>query len=156
MSLYEDLVIKNSHIPIGDNFKSNSNFRGLYDMGVIVIDKQLTETRKAEVLFEELAHHKLTWGDITDQSQFNNRKFENYARRAGYQAALPLRIIVEAYHYGISNLYELAQYTQLSEEYINKAIEHYKMKYGLSTYYNGYVIKFEPLQVFEYKKIDNY
>lgn len=154
MSLYEDLVIKNSHIPIGDNFKSNSNFKGLYDMGVIVIDKQLSETRKAEVLFEELAHHKLTWGDITDQSKFNNRKFENYARRAGYQAALPLRIIIEAYHYGISNLYELAEYVELSEEYIIKVIGFYKKKYGLSTYCNGYVIKFEPLQVFEYKNIE--
>lgn len=156
MSLYEDLVIENSHIPIGDNFKSNSNFRGLYDMGVIVIDKHLTETRKAEVLFEELAHHKLTWGDITDQSQFNNRKFENYARRAGYQAALPLRIIIEAYHYGVSNLYELADYVQLGEEYIIEILEFYKKKYGLAKYYNGYVIKFEPLQVYEYRDIEQY
>lgn len=154
MSLYEDLVIKNNHIPIGDNFKSTSNFKGLYDMGVIVIDKQLSETRKAEILYEELAHHKLTWGDITDQSQFNNRKFENYAKRAGYQAALPLRLIIEAYCYGVSNLYELSNYVQLSENYILEAIDVYKKKYGLDVYYKGYVIKFEPLQVFKHQELD--
>ncbi len=92
MSLYEDLVIKNMHIPIDDGIALKGNFEGFYDNGVILIDKNLPETRKAEVLYEELAHHKLTYGNILDQSQFNNRKFENYARRHGYESALPLQI----------------------------------------------------------------
>ncbi|MEJ7420238.1 ImmA/IrrE family metallo-endopeptidase, partial [Staphylococcus warneri] len=77
-----------------------NGYSGFYKDGVILIDKNLSERRKAEVLYEELAHHKLTYGNILDQSKFNNRKFENYARRYGYEAALPLRIIVEAHHYG--------------------------------------------------------
>ena len=112
MSLYEDLVINNKHIPIDDGIVLKGDFEGFYDNGVILIDKNLSETRKAEVLFEELAHHKLTYGNILDQSKWINRKFESYARRHGYEAALPLRIIVEAHHYGVNNLYELAQYVQ--------------------------------------------
>ena len=92
---------------------------------LILIKRNLSETRKAEVLYEELTHHKLTYGNILDQSKFNNRKFENYARRYGYENALPLRIIVEAHNYGISNLYELAEYVQLSEEYIVEILKHY-------------------------------
>lgn len=153
MSLYEQLVIKNKHIPIDDGMTLNGKFEGFYDNGVILIDKNLSETRKAEVLYEELAHHKLTYGNILDQSKWINRKFENYARRHGYEAALPLRIIVEAHHYGVSNLYELAEYVQLSEEYIVEILKHYKNKYGIGTHYGEYLITFDPLRVFKYKEI---
>ncbi|HCD9364488.1 TPA: ImmA/IrrE family metallo-endopeptidase, partial [Staphylococcus aureus] len=114
MYLYEKMVIENKEIPIDDG-KSLGNFEGLYDNGVILINKNLSERRKAEVLYEELAHHKLTYGNILDQSKFNNRKFENYARRHGFISAVPLREIVEAYNYGVRNLYELSEYLQLSE-----------------------------------------
>lgn len=154
MSLYEDLVIKNMHIPIDDGIALKGNFEGFYDNGVILIDKNLPETRKAEVLYEELAHHKLTYGNILDQSKWINRKFENYARRHGFEAALPLRIIVEAHNYGVSSLYELADYVQLSEKHVLEILEHYKQKHGIGTHYGDYSITFEPLRVFKYKKID--
>ena len=154
MSLYEDLVIKNMHIPIDDGIALKGNFEGFYDNGVILIDKNLPETRKAEVLYEELAHHKLTYGNILDQSKWINRKFESYARRHGYEAALPLRIIVEAHHYGVSNLYELAQYVQLSEEHVLEILEYYKQKHGIGTHYGDYVITFEPLRVYKLHQIN--
>ena len=153
MSLYEDLVIKNKHIPIDDGIALKGGFEGFYNNGVILIDKNLSETRKAEVLYEELAHHKLTYGNILDQSKWINRKFENYAKRHGYEAALPLRIIVEAHHYGVSNLYELAQYVQLSEEYVTEILKHYKNKYGIGTHYGDYSITFDPLRVYRFRMI---
>lgn len=152
MYLYENMVIENSEIPIDDG-KALGNFEGFYDNGVILINKNLSETRKAEVLYEELAHHKLTYGNILDLSQFNNRKFENYARRHGYISAVPLREIVEAHNYGVQNLYELSEYLQLSEEYILEAIEIYKKIYGIGTHYGECSITFEPLRVFKYKKL---
>lgn len=153
MSHYEQLLAENEHIKIKDIYPLPDGYSGFYKDGIILIDKDLSETRKAEVLYEELAHHKLTYGNILDQSKWINRKFENYARRHGYEAALPLRIIVEAHHYGISNLYELAQYVQLSEEYIAEILKHYKSKYGIGTHYGEYLITFDPLRVFKYKEI---
>lgn len=150
MGLYEQLCMDNTHIEVEEVTFLPSFQPGCYMNGKIYIKYNLSDVRKAEVLFEELGHHEKTYGDILDQSKWINRKFESYAVRYGYQSALPLRIIIEAYHYGISNLYELAEYTELSEEYIIKVIEFYKKKYGLSTYFNGHVIKFEPLQVFEH------
>ncbi|EFE58290.1 ImmA/IrrE family metallo-endopeptidase [Staphylococcus epidermidis] len=153
MSHYEELLTRNEHIKIKDTHSLPNGYSGFYKDGVILIDKNLSERRKAEVLYEELAHHKLTYGNILDQSKFNNRKFENYARRYGYEAALPLRIIVEAHNYGVSNLYELAEYVQLSEEYIAEILKHYKNKYGIGTHYGEYLITFDPLRVFKYKEI---
>ena len=154
MSRYEQLLTENEHIKIRDTHSLPDGYSGFYNDGIILIDKNLPETRKAEVLYEELAHHKLTYGNILDQSKWINRKFESYARRHGYEAALPLRIIVEAHHYGVSNLYELAEYVQLSEEHVLEILEYYKTKHGLTTRYGKYVIQFEPLRVFEYKNIE--
>lgn len=145
--------MENQHIKIKDNVKLPKGYDGVCTDFIILIDKNLSETRKAEVLYEELAHHKLTYGNILDQSKFNNRKFENYARRHGFISAVPLREIVEAYNYGVRNLYELSEYLQLSEEYILEAINHYKKIYGIGTHYGEYSITFEPLRVYQYKEI---
>ncbi|HDP5915007.1 TPA: ImmA/IrrE family metallo-endopeptidase [Staphylococcus aureus] len=153
MSNYEQLLMENQHIKIKDNVKLPKGYDGVCTDFIILIDKNLSETRKAEVLYEELAHHKLTYGNILDQSKFNNRKFENYARRHGFISAVPLREIVEAYNYGVRNLYELSEYLQLSEEYILEAINHYKKIYGIGTHYGEYSITFEPLRVYQYKEI---
>ena len=154
MSRYEQLLTENEHIKIRDTHSLPDGYSGFYKDGIILIDKNLSETRKAEVLYEELAHHKLTYGNILDQSKWINRKFENYAKRHGYEAALPLRIIVEAHNYGVSNLYELAQYVQLSEEHVLEILEHYKQKHGIGTHYGNYAITFEPLKVYKYNKIN--
>ncbi|MBE7352409.1 ImmA/IrrE family metallo-endopeptidase [Staphylococcus haemolyticus] len=154
MGLYEKMLIEHDYIEVRETDVMPNDLHGLWLGDLILIKRNLSETRKAEVLYEELAHHKLTYGNILDQSKDINRKFENYARRHGYEAALPLRIIVEAHNYGVSNLYELADYVQLSEKYIVEILEHYKNKYGIHTQYGTYLIQFEPLRVFEYKNIN--
>ena len=153
MGLYENMLIEHDYIEVRETDVMPNDLHGLWLGDLILIKRNLSETRKAEVLYEELAHHKLTYGNILDQSKDINRKFENYARRHGYEAALPLRIIVEAHHYGVSSLYELADYVQLSEKYIVEILEHYKNKYGIGTHYGHYAITFEPLRVFKYKNI---
>ena len=154
MGLFEELCIKNDWIEIEETNRLPKFQPGFYINGKIYINSNLSETRKAEVLYEELAHHKLTYGNILDQSKDINRKFENYARRHGYEAALPLRIIVEAHNYGVSSLYELADYVQLSEKYIVEILEHYKNKHGIGTHYGNYAITFEPLRVYRLHRIN--
>ena len=153
MGLYEKILIEHDYIEVRETDVMPNDLHGLWLGDLILIKRNLSETRKAEVLYEELAHHKLTYGNILDQSKDINRKFENYARRYGFEAALPLRIIVEAHNYGVSSLYELADYVQLSEKYIVEILGHYKQKHGLTTRYGKYVIQFEPLRVFEYKEV---
>ena len=154
MGLYEELLIEHDYIDIRETDVMPNNLHGLWLDDIILINRNLSETRKAEVLYEELAHHKLTYGNILDQSKWINRKFENYAKRHGYEAALPLHIIVEAHYYGVSNLYELAQYVQLSEEHVLEILEHYKNKFGIGTHYGDYSITFEPLKVYKLHRVD--
>ena len=54
---------------------------GLYYDGYAWIKKDMTEAKKACILAEEIGHHKLTVGDITDQSIMENAKQEYKARK---------------------------------------------------------------------------
>ncbi|NDQ79789.1 toxin [Staphylococcus aureus] len=153
MGLYEETLIQHDYIEVREADVLPDNLDGVWLGDLILIKRGLSDREKAGILFEELAHNKLTYGDIADYSIFNNRKFENYARRHGFTSAVPLHEIVEAYNYGVRNLYELSEYLQLSEEYILEAIENYKKIYGIGTHYGEYSITLEPLRVFKYKEI---
>lgn len=153
MGLYEKMLIEHDYIEVREANVLPDNLDGVWLGDLILIKRNLPEKKKVEVLFEELAHHKLTYGNILDQSQFNNRKFENYARRYSYETTMPLSGIVQAFKQGIHNLYELANFFEVTESFVLQSIAHYKQKYGYSTRYGKYVIQFEPLRVFEYKDI---
>ncbi|MGZ2388910.1 Zn-dependent peptidase ImmA (M78 family) [Staphylococcus saprophyticus] len=154
MGKYEELIYEYRNLNITETNILPSFQSGMYYNNQIYINSNRSEAVKLETLAEEIAHHKLTYGDITDQTKFNNRKFEGYARRYAMEKIISLQGIVDAFKNGCHNLYEIALFFEVSKSYVLDAIEHYKMKYGLSTYFKGYVIKFEPLQVFEYKNIE--
>ncbi|MFW3611318.1 hypothetical protein ACN9U3_02955 [Staphylococcus caprae] len=67
---------------------------------------------------------------------------------------IPIKGIVKAFKQGVHNLYELANFFEVSEDFVQQSITHYKQKYGISMQYGEYLITFEPLRVFEYKNID--
>ncbi|WP_040030389.1 ImmA/IrrE family metallo-endopeptidase [Staphylococcus cohnii] len=152
MNKYENLMVAYDDLLINDSNALPEDYEGFYSDGAVLVDKFLTKTRKLEILSEEIAHHLITYGDIRDQTKMLNRKFELKARRLGSELAISLDGLIDAFHHGAKNLYEMSQYFEVSEKYILNALNHYKMKYGLDVYHNGYVIKFEPLQIFEHYK----
>lgn len=154
MGSYEELLLKYDNDIIIEETNLKNGLSGVYLGEIILIEKRLNTINKLETLYEEIAHHLITYGDIRDQSIMLNRKFELKARRLGCEMVITLDGIIDAFHSGICNLHEMACYFEVSNDYVLKAIEHYKMKYGLDVYYKGYVIKFEPLQVFEYKNVE--
>ncbi|MBV5190953.1 ImmA/IrrE family metallo-endopeptidase [Staphylococcus chromogenes] len=153
MGLYEETLIQHDYIEVREANVLPDGLDGVWLGDLMLIKRNLPERKKVEVLFEELAHNKLTYGDITDQKKFNNRKFENYARRYSYETSMPLSGIVEAFKQGVHNLYELANFFEISEGHVLDCIGHYKKKYGIGTHYGNYSITFEPLRVFEIKNI---
>lgn len=154
MGRYEDLLIQNSHLHICDTFELPGMFKGFYDNGVILIDKNLSDAKKLEILSEELAHHEITYGNILNEQDIQNKKYELKARRLANEKLISLEGIIEAFLQGIHNLYELANFFEVTESFVLQSITHYKQKYGYSTRYGKYVIQFEPLRVFEYKDIE--
>lgn len=150
MGSFEQMLIDYDNIKIKETNVLPNELGGVNLDKIILLNTNNKYVHKVEILAEELAHHKITYGDIRDQSIMLNRKFELKARRLGCEMVITLDGIIDAFHAGVCNLHEMACHFEVSNDYVLKAIEHYKMKYGLDVYYKGYVIKFEPLQVFEH------
>mgnify|MGYP002656487506 CR=1 FL=1 len=153
MGRYEELISKYNHLTIIETDMLPSFQSGMYFNNEIYINSNRSNAVKLETLAEEIAHHKLTYGDITDQTKFNNRKFEGYARRYAMEQIISLQEIVDAFKNDCHNLYEMANFFEVTECFVQQCIKHYKSKYGITTIHNGYLIQFEPLRVFEYKNI---
>ena len=115
----------------------------------IAIKKDIPTTQKACVLAEELGHHYTTVGNILDQSKAENRKQERRARMWAYKRAFDLVDLVSAYKHGCRNRYEIAEYLEVTEQFLQEALDTYKEKYGPYTKVDRYVVYFEPLGVLE-------
>lgn len=125
--------------------KPLSESDGLIKGKRIAIRKDIpTQTEKACVLAEELGHYYTSSGDITNQSIVSNRKQELRARMYGYNLNVGLMGIAKAFESGCQNLYEMADFLDVTEEYLKEAIESYRKKYGVFTVVDNYLIYFEP------------
>lgn len=142
---YEDLQLKHTDLLVIEMDLHNVNgLKGLYVDGCIAIEKTLTNTEKGCIFAEEVGHHLTTVGDILDQKNVSNRKQEHKARMIAFDLQISLSGIIEAYESGCMSLYTTADYLDVTEDFLKEAIENYRMKYGLCTRFDGYLIYFEP------------
>lgn len=110
---------------------------GLYLDGCVALSSDLqTTAQKNTILAEELAHHDLTVGDILDQRDAANRRQEQKARTLAYDRLIGLQGLDRAIKHGCKNRYEVAEYLEVTEEFLQDAIDRYKEIYGpaLSAY----------------------
>lgn len=110
----------------------------------IYLRNDMTSTEKACVLAEELGHYYTTAGNILDQSDAGNRKQEYRARLHGYNRMVGLMGIIRSYEHGCRNLYETAEYLEVTEAFLQEALSAYRSKYGIYKELDNYVIFFEP------------
>jgi len=146
MTQYETLLHEgeNHKIQITEkDFKSDA--KGLIKGNRIAIRKDIpTSIEKACVLAEELGHHYTTVGNILDQTKVMNRKQEYIARLWGYNRLIGLRGIIDAYENKCRDLHDMADYLEVTEEFLQEALTTYRSKYGLYTKIDNYIIYFEP------------
>ena len=63
--------------------------------------------------------------------------------------------IINAYIHGCQTLYEMAAYLDVTEEYLQAAIDCYHAKYGQYTAVDNYMINFEPFAVMKMITVDS-
>lgn len=147
MNNYEKLLdeAKQNGVDVTDiNFESD-RIKGLYCDNTIAINKNIeTTSEKACVLAEELGHHYTTFGNIMDQKDTGNTKQELKARMIAYNKQVGLIGIINAYRKGCKNSNEMADFLDVTEEFLIESLEAYRRKYGLCTTLDNYIIYFEP------------
>lgn len=151
MDCYEKLVDYASNLGmeiIEKSFKSSA--KGLCKGNKIGISKDLeSSVEKRCILAEEMAHSLYTVGNILDLTNPGNLKQELYARKKAYEFLLPLSSLIAAYENGLKACYEIAEYLEVTEEFLTEALYHYQLKYGIYAKYGKYIIYFSPLIVCE-------
>lgn len=153
MISYEELkqevsIILDDKASLPDWLKGIYIESGVADM--ILLNKNLKTDRERKcILVEEMGHLYKTVGDITDQTKLENQQQELRARQWGYEKLVPLSAIVQAYHARVKGRYEIAEYLDVTEEFLQASIDRYRSKYGIYTTWNNYIIYFDPLGVAE-------
>lgn len=147
MNSYEKLLenARKRGVAVVDyNFNSN-RIKGLYCDNTAALSTNLnTSTEKACILAEELGHYYTSYGNIIDQSSTGNRKQEYHARLWSYNKLIGLNRIVNAFKHGCKSKSDMADYLNVTEEFLLEALQCYKNKYGTYTQVNNYIIYFEP------------
>lgn len=142
---YEDLLLEADSKKLIVREKNIPGYNGRIYKNRIAINKDIeTSAEKSCVLAEELGHYYTTTGDILDQSDVNNRKQELRARLWAYNKQIGLSGIISACKHGCRNLCEMAEYLDVTEEFLNEALSAYQSKYGISVPIDNYIVFFEP------------
>ena len=116
----------------------------------IYLRKGMTLNEKSCVLAEELGHHYTSVGNILDMSVAENRKQEQQARLWAYDKMIGLPGIIKAYKARrIESPIEMADYLDVTEEFLMEALNCYKSKYGQCVRLGHYYIMFDTLAVIE-------
>lgn len=132
-------------IKVYENIKFESNSKGLIKGNKIALNSSLkTNKERTCILVEELAHCEVNVGNIVDQRNVDNRKQEYKARKLAYDRLVGLKGIINAYDKGCVNIYEMAEYLNVTEEFLLDAIKCYKNIYGVYTMIDNYIIYFDP------------
>ena len=126
------------------NFKS-PRIKGLYCNNVIALSGQIkTKSERGCILAEELGRHFTTVGNIIAQDNIENRKQEYKARVWAYNKLIGLSGIIKAYEHRCCNKADMADYLDVTEEFLDEALHAYKNKYGECVVVGNYIIYFEP------------
>lgn len=140
----EENGIRIDYIP----FKSK-NIRGLYCNGSIAINSSIeTYVEKACILAEELGHYHTSSGIILDMDSTGNQKQECAARLWAYNDMITIEKLISAKEAGCSNRYEIAEHLNVTEPFLQDAIDRYHSKYGLGFQREEYIIIFEPFNIY--------
>lgn len=139
----EDVAYQDGVDVIDYPFESN-NIKGLYCDGVVAIRKDMTIPEKTCALAEELGHHETSVGNIIDMTSAANRKQERQARFWAYNKQIGLIGLVRAFEHGCQNRFEIAEYLEVTEEFLEECIECYRNKYGICKQVDNYVVYFIP------------
>ncbi|MDB1812278.1 ImmA/IrrE family metallo-endopeptidase [Coprococcus comes] len=139
----EDVAYQDDVDVLNYRFESN-NIKGLYCDGVIAIREDMTIPEKTCALAEELGHHETSVGNIIDMTSAANRKQERQARLWAYNKQIGLIRLVRAFEHGCQNRFEIAEYLEVTEEFLEECIECYRNKYGICKQVDNYVVYFIP------------
>lgn len=142
---YEELQMEHADLNIRElDLSGVPDLKGIYIDGNIAVHQNMNDVEKSCVLAEELGHHYTTTGNILNLEDAKNRKQEKRARFWAYNKQIGLYGLIRAFERGCRERCEVADFLNVTEEFLLEAIDCYHGKYGICEEVDNYVIFFEP------------
>lgn len=144
---YETLLQEASDhdVYVIENAPFESDAKGLIKDDVIGLNQTLgSSAEKACVLAEELGHYHTSVGNIIDTKDISSAKQEYIARMWSYNKMIGLQGIIEAYKHKCTSKHDMADFLNVTEDFLDEAIRAYTHKYGMCTQVDNYVVFFTP------------
>lgn len=151
LQMYENLLVEAHGERVEVVYRPfRGKIKGLYCDNIIAINRNtLTTAERTCILAEELGHYHTSVGDILDQTKLPNRKQEQRARRWGYEKLIPLDKLIAAHKAGVYSGHELAEYLNVTEEFLAAALQYYAVKHGTYCRVGSAWICFNPFRIYE-------
>lgn len=125
MNRYEELIAEyENELNIEEHSMIN---KGLYCDNVVWINRKMSTAEKLSIVAEEIGHYKTSSGNILDQDSIANIKQELQARRWAYEKVLPLDLVMQAITNGLTEVYDLAEYFDVTEIFMRECLKHYRL-----------------------------
>lgn len=125
MNRYEELIAEyENELSIEERTMIN---KGLYCDNVVWINRKMSTAEKLSIVAEEIGHYKTSSGNILDQDSIANIKQELQARRWAYEKVLPLDLVMKAITSGLTEVYDLAEYFDVTEIFMRECLKHYRL-----------------------------
>ncbi|MCR4925482.1 MAG: hypothetical protein K5917_04245 [Clostridiales bacterium] len=134
------LEIKSRNCYIIEREFISQNIRAIYCDKCIALNKDITdENEKFCLIAEQLAHDYLSSGIV-----LNDKKQLSRARAWAFDKLIGISGLVEAFENGCKNEKEIADYLNVTEVFLKKALFFYADKYGKRLKLGDLFIKFIP------------
>lgn len=111
-----------------DDFQMRELVSASFPENWIAIDTKQIKTRREEkvILAHEIGHCE-TGSFYNIHSPFDVRgKYENRANKRAYQMLVPYEELMEAVHRGITEIWDLADYFDVTCEFMEKAAQYWR------------------------------
>ena len=144
---YEDLLIEHDDSNLIIKEKPLQSSDGRIKNNRIAIRKDIPTVKKACVLAEELGHYHTTIGNIIEQQTIEDIKQERKARIWAYDKLIGLSGLIREFEHGCHGRYEIAEYLDVTEDFLQDAVDYYQVKYGRFATIDHYIIRFIPYLV---------
>lgn len=130
----------------------SKHFGGLICGQIIYINQDLPKQQQYQWLAEEISHYDYTVGDITKCNTIEQRKQECLARTKAMEELVPLDGLIDCFINGICKVDEIADYFEVTPDYLQTAIKSYCDRRGCMFNYHGY--RFDLCQGLNIEKIN--
>lgn len=142
-----NIYLLTASLPVNGYYYSTEDFK------TITLNTALNTTcERCCVLAEELGHHYTTPIDLFKASPHLQERYERRALQWAAYELVPLHRLVRAWQRGIRSVWDLAEYLNVTEAFLRRALELYEAQYGVCARCGDYCIHFRPMEVTRYAK----